>query len=235
MRPYVFLATSLFAALSFVNAAHGQTLANWTFESTSLTSSGTTEAAAGPFLAEGGLQAGTAEASGLHLSATTVYSAPAGNGSPKSFSSNGWALGDYYQFTLSTTSFDNIVVSFDQTSSATGPRDFKLSYSTDGTNFTDFITYSPLVNSSPNAWSASTPAPAAHFSFDLSSISAIDDASQVTFRLVMNSTTSENSGTVAASGTDRVDNFTVASIPEPSATLALLGGAGLLAIRRRRA
>jgi len=234
MKPPVFLAASLLT-LSLANFAHAQTtLAGWTFESATV--SGTASTSTGPFLAELGLQLNTAgtAASGFHTSAATVYSSPAGNGSAKSLSSNTWATGDYYQFTLSTTGFTDLAVSFDQTSSATGPKDFKLSYSTDGTNFTDFTSYSPIVNSAPNAWSASTPAPAAHFSFDFSAVDAIENVSQVTFRLVVTDTTAENGNPVATAGTDRVDNFTVSTVPEPSAALAMVFGFGVIAFRRRR-
>ena len=62
-----------------------------------------------------------------------VWSNPAGNGSAKSLSSNNWATGDYYQFTLtiSDSEFSGLGLSvyrFDQTGSNTGPKDFQLSY-----------------------------------------------------------------------------------------------------------
>ena len=79
---------------------------------------------------------------------------------------------------------------------------------------------------------------ASEYTFDLSTVTALDDQSSVFFRLVDTSTTSANAGTVAGGGTDRVDNFTVTAtaVPEPS-TIALLtlgGAAGLVALRRKR-
>jgi hypothetical protein len=223
------LVTSV-AALAFATAAKAQTtVVSWTFE-TSL------PATAGPFLAEGGLQANTAgtAASGFHAGAAT-YSNPAGNGSSHSFSANTWAIGDYYQFTLGTTGFADLSIGFDQTSSTTGPRDFKLSYSINGTSFTDVGTYTVQVNGAPNAaWNGTTSSSVYHESFDLSSIDAIENISQVTFRLIDNSAIAENGSAVATTGTDRVDNFTVTSVPEPGAFMALAGGIGVLAIRRRR-
>ena len=62
---------------------------------------------------------------------------PAGNGSAHSFSSNVWAVGDYYQFQVSTLGQSQIGLVFDQTSSSTGPGNFKVQYSTNGTTFTD--------------------------------------------------------------------------------------------------
>src|SRR5690242_3123267 len=89
------LALSLTCAGSVVRAA---TIATWTFETTA-------PATAGPFAPEVGAGAAT----GFHAGATT-YSSPAGNGSAKSFSSNTWAVGDYYQFQVSTLGQQDIAV-----------------------------------------------------------------------------------------------------------------------------
>jgi hypothetical protein len=177
------------------------------------------------------------ESEGSQASAQSDWTTPAGNGSANSLSVNTWAVGDYFQFQLSTIGFTGLGVSFDQASSSTGPRDFDFAYSTDGSVFTTFASYSVLQNGlAPNAsWNGTTPSTAYSFAFDLSGISAIDEQASVYFRLINSSTTSAGGGTVASTGTDRVDNFTVYSpVPEPS-TAALLG-LGLLAfgfIRRR--
>jgi len=194
-------------------------IADWTFE----TSAPTT---AGPFSPE----IGSGSASGSHAG-TTTYSSPAGNGSAHSFSSTAWAVGDYYQFQVSTHGNSGIALSWDQTSSNTGPRDYLLKYSTDGVNFTAFGSgYSVLANASPNTpWSSSgMPNTAYSFSQDLSSITALNNQDTVYFRLVDNSTTSANGGAVASAGTDRVDNFIVSAVPEPAhwglgAAVGLLG------------
>jgi hypothetical protein len=211
---------------SSMAVATSPTLDVWTFD-TSLPSS------SGPFAPE----LGAGSASGYHVNAST-YSSPAGNGSAHSFSSTNWSVGDYYQFQVSTIGFTGLNVSFDQTSSNTGPKDFELQYSTDGTSFTNIAAYSVLANGSPNtAWSSTGSQNAAfNLSYDLSSTSAILGQSAVYFRLIDLDTTSANGGTVASGGTDRVDNFTVAAIPEPS-TYALLVGVVTLAVvlRRRKA
>jgi PEP-CTERM motif len=201
-------------------------IADWTFE-TSL------PATSGPFSPE----VGSGSATAFHAGATT-YSHPAGNGSAASFSSSLWAVGDYYQVQVSTVGFQGIFLTYDQVSSGTGPGKFLLQYSTDGTTFTPVTgtDYTVLVNAAPNAWSSN---PANHvttttLSDDLSAITTLNNAATVYFRFSDDSTTSANGGTVATSGTGRIDNIIVA-VPEPS-TFALfgLGAASLFLFRRRK-
>ena len=194
-----------------------QTIAKWTFE-TSIPST------SGPYSPEIGL----GSASGVH-SGAAVYSSPAGDGSTHSFSVNTWAVADYWQFSSATTGYSGIELEWDQISSSTGPRDFDLSYSTDGTTYSPIQTYSVIVNSSPNAWSSSTYSGASHYAVDLSAYSALNNAATVYFRLTDDSTVSASGGTVAVAGTDRIDNFTIEVAPEPQA-FALIGGFALLAI-----
>jgi hypothetical protein len=223
-------------AISILGAAaiaRATTIATWTFESS-------VPATSGPLSPE----VGAGSATGSHAGAT-VYSAPAGNGSPHSFSSTLWAPGDDDQFQVSTTGLNDIVLDWDQTSSNTGPRDFQLEYSTDGSTFTPFgNVYSVLANAAPNPlWNATTPSSLYHFEVDLSSVAAIDNAANVYFRLADADSTSANGGTVGTAGTDRVDNFSVLgspTVPVPEPTSALLAGMaaiglGLLCVRRRSA
>ena len=120
-------------------------------------------------------------------------------------------MGDYYQFQVSTLGAPNVALSWDQTSSNTGPRDFLLEYSTNGTSFSTFGSqFSVLANNTPNpTWNPTTNLPIFNFTIDLSSITAINNQPIVYFRLVDNSTNSANGGTVATAGTARIDNFTV--------------------------
>lgn len=223
--------SATFSTLLFTQISQADTLAQWTFElnpPADLTDSASILGIAA--------DVGTGTASALHASAATDWTTPAGNGSANSLSANTWAVGDYFQFSLSSVGYSGISVSFDQTGSNTGPKDYYLAYSTDGSSFTLFGNYS-LVNGS---WTSGAPTllPTS-YSFDLSSITALNDAASIYFRLVNATTVSISGGTVATGGTDRVDNFTVmaAPVPEPSAA-ALLGGFGLLGIfmaaRRRK-
>jgi hypothetical protein len=207
---------------------HADTIADWTFETTQ-------PATSGPFSPE----VGTGAASGSHASGAAVYSTPAGNGSTHSFSSNNWAANDYYQFQVSTLNFDNITLSYDQNGSNTGPVNFELAYSTDGTNFTDFSTYKvPTNGTTALIWSAGTPVPASTLTFDLSSIDDLANDASVTFRIIDTSATAINGSAVGTAGTDRVDNVIVSgtaeAAPEPS-SWALTGLAvGTFAFLRRR-
>jgi hypothetical protein len=175
-------------------------IAKWTFE-TSL------PLTAGPHNPE----IGSGSATGLHASVSAVYSNPSGNGSSESYSSSHWAPGDYYQFQLSTSAYTDIKISFDQAGSSTGPRDFILEYSTDGLTFTLFgSTYTVQLNGSPNpTLNASLYQSIYTLAFDLSSETALDDDASVYFRLTNTSTVSIGGGVVAATGSNRVDNFTV--------------------------
>jgi hypothetical protein len=216
---------ALLGLLITASILHAQTIAKWTFE-TSI------PATAGPFAPE----VGSGSALGWHSSSAAVYSNPAGNGSVESFSANTWSVGDYWQFEVSTLGFNNVGLSWDQTSSGTGPRDFSLEYSLDlGSSWTPVLSYSVLANASPNpVWNSSTYSPIYTFSPTLGG--AVDNQASVWFRLADVSTVSANGSTVAAAGTDRVDNFTVGVIPEP-ASVSLMSSFGLLAwilIRRRK-
>jgi hypothetical protein len=200
-------------------------LGDWTFETSQ-------PATAGPFSPE----IGSGSASGFHVGAA-VYSSPVGNGSAHSFSSTVWAVGDYYQFEVSTLGYSDVTIAFDQASSNTGPGGYDLTYSTDGSSFTYFTSYTVLANASPNTpWTSATYNSAYTFNFSLTAVSALNNQSTVFLRLVDNSTVSASGGTVGTTGTDRVDNFVVSAtlIPEPTATaLAMLGGLTCWVVLRR--
>ncbi len=210
------LAAAALAAFSL--SAQAVTVVQWDFE------------AAAPPVASitwSGIAAslGSGFASGVHATSST-WSAPAGNGSSKSVSANNWSVGDYWQFSFSTTGYTGLAVAFDETGSNTGPRDFALAYSTNGVSYTNFAAYS-LINST---WSAGTAVGTTTFTYDLSAITALNNAAAVTLRLIDTSTTAINGTTVAATGTSRVDNFTVNMTPVPEAETAAMLLAGLTAL-----
>ena len=180
--------------------ASGDILTRWTFE----TSVPTT---AGPHQAEEGAVSGAAAlATGFHAG-TTAYSNPVGNGTLESFSSTNWQIGDYYQFQTSTLGVSNLGFVFDQASSSTGPRDFKVQYSTNGTTFTDLMGGSYMVPS--GSFSSTGYSSLFTQTFDLTGITDLNNQASVYFRLTNDSTTAINGGTVASTGTSRVDTVTI--------------------------
>jgi len=179
-------------------------LANWTFETSSPSNFG-------PYAPEVGTQTATAQVRCVHASSSTSYAANQGNGSAKSFWSNTWAVGDYYEFRISTLGLSGLQLSFDQTSSGGGPRDFKISYSTNGgASFSDLRTYAvPVSAGAAIVWYPSPVNPASSLSFDLSSFGALNNQSSLILRLVCTSSTSLSGGSLSGSGSSRVDNVLV--------------------------
>lgn len=217
MNKTMIAAAVLTASTLTMSASASVVLANWTFE----TSVPTT---AGPHEAEHGLFAASSFASASHASGAVTYSNPVGNGSSESFSSNNWAIGDYYQFTTSTTGYQSITVEWAQTRSGTGPEDFDLQWSTDGVNFTSILSYQVGTTS----WSSGTHQPGSVFG-PIALSSDLNDQGIIYIRMTA---TSAPSG---AGGTNRIDDIVISGsvIPTPG-VLALLGVAGLVGARRRR-
>ena len=235
MKNRVILA-SVVAFTLVAASVKAQTIAQWTFESQVTTNIVEGAGVSSPLLTP---ETGTGAANGVHATAAT-YSFPAGDVDPTlapsittsshSFSANGWSVGDYFQFSTSTLGSSGVQVGWDQTGSNTGPRDFQLSYSLDGGStftvpgstyslaFFSWIATATLGNNESQTFGG-----------------AIDNQASVIFRISDMSTTSINGGAIGVAGTDRVDNFTVFAVPEPS-TVALVGAGliGMLAMRRRR-
>ena len=203
------------------SAAKSQVLVDWTFE----TSAPTT---AGPFAPEiNNLGNSTTPAATIAKPTGTLgtISSPSGNGSAHSFSANGWTAGEYFQFSLNTTGVTGpLGISFDQAGSSTGPRDFAVQYSTDGGT-----TFTTLANSAYQLTTASFAAGTANaaftHSFDFTNVTDLTNVTSLVFRVTDQDTTSIGAGTVATTGTDRIDNFIVQTVPEPT---TVLGGALLV-------
>ncbi len=179
----------------------GQTqIAKWTFEVSAPTTGG-------PLSPEEGTGTATSNTGG-------TFSTPAGWGSARSWSSTHYNVGEYFQFVTSSTGLQGLSVSWQQTGSNTGPKNFDLAYSLNGTDFTQFGTY--LVTN--DGWNASETPVASSKYFDLSSVTTIDNAATVYFRLRVMDTVSIGDGTVALGGTGRIDNFTVMAASSASGT-----------------
>jgi hypothetical protein len=231
-----FLAVAAAIALGGISAtATASTiLAEWTFEGNAPPD--LSNSTIGPSVSPP--NTGTGTLNGVHASAATDWTTPAGNGSVDSYSVNTWAVGDYFQFSTSSVGSDRVKLSFDSTGSGTGPTDFKVQYSVDGSTFIDTgSTYKVLLNGGPApAWSSGgSRAPEYTSSFDFSSIPALGNDASIFFRLVNTTTVSIGGGVVATGGTSRIDNVQVLGVPEP-ASVALLALAGLacVGVARRR-
>jgi PEP-CTERM motif len=205
-------ACALVAAFSSPAWAVNDTGWLWTFENATTNNTAQTTPPLGPFANEVGFGG---SATGLHASAATVWSTPVGNGSAKSLSSNNFTAGDYYEFTLTDTlTLNNLGIQFDQVSSTTGPRDWILQYSLNGTTFNDFASYAVGPNATP-AWSSAgavAPVGLDTYDFNLTSVTGLNNsANPITFRMTVASpiVAAQMGSTPAAAGTDRVDNVRI--------------------------
>ena len=226
----IHLAVLSVASLAFgayATSANADVIAGWSFDNATIAVTG---ASITGIASDSG--AISATAGGTHAAATTVYSSPSGNGSLKAFSSNTWAIGDFYEFDVNGAAYSNYNVAFDATGSNTGPRDFLLEYSTNnGTSYTSAAAYS--VTFAAFTTSAASTISGISLSFPLTGVSGLTN-----IRLVDNSTLSVNGGTIGAAGTSRVDNVVIsgtpAAAPEPASVGVVAAGAAFLLGRRRQ-
>jgi hypothetical protein len=221
----------LLGVFTVLQLLRADTIAKWTFE----TSKPGAFKSAGNWFTNITAEVGVGTASALHGS-STIYSSTPGNGSFASFgATNGWSVGDFYQFVVNTVGFNNISISFDQTGTATGPSIFFLEYSNDGNTFTKFGSDYTLKLGN---WNSSTANITNSFNFDLSSISSIINQSTVYFRIVDDSTVAINGGVVSGYQDDRVDNVLISAqpVPEPASMALLVSGIAccVFIIRRKQ-
>lgn len=138
------------------------------------------------------------------------------------------------EFKVSTIGNANIVVSWDQDSSASSSRFLRFQYSTDGTSFTDFST--AFETGTADVWSQR--------SIDLSSITAANNNALFAFRLVSEfESTATGAGNVryapvgssySSAGIWSFDMVTITAVPEPAHLALGLFGIGLLAVSGAR-
>ncbi|BCN32265.1 CehA/McbA family metallohydrolase [Anaeromicropila herbilytica] len=129
---------------------------------------------------------------GYTISTNSVYKVNTGK---DTMSSSGWnVVGTYWQFDFTTTGYENLSISFMPRSSGTGPRDFKVQYSTDNTNWIDVAGATYQVTKDFTVTQ----------SFDLPS--SISNVPNVQIRLVTTSTNAVT-GTVASGGVSNIGNI----------------------------
>ena len=152
-------------------------------------------------------------------------------------SANEWDDGNgtkYWQVQTSTLGFENLLLSSAQRSSGTGPRDFTVEYSLNGTDWFDVpgsdIT---VANNFTSGVLDEVALPA-----------ACNNQPTLYLRWIMTSNTTVNDGTVGAAGTSRIDDMllTGEDIPTPVAfpiplwalLISVLLMTGAVAFRKRK-
>jgi 2',3'-cyclic-nucleotide 2'-phosphodiesterase (5'-nucleotidase family) len=135
---------------------------------------------------------------------------------------NCWAVGSYWQAQFSTLGYQNINLNFKARSSNTGPRDFKLQYSTDGKTFSDVSngSYSTSATLSDVCSTGSTTT-----GFTLSQ--AVYNAPTVYIRFVVASNIDVRAGTgtysaadaIQPGGNSNINNIVILGTPTPTGTI----------------
>lgn len=116
---------------------------------------------------------------------------------------------------VNLTGMEDVIVSYATQKTGTGFNSNQFSYSTDGVSYTSFGSAYDLTTSF------------ALKTFDLSSISALDNDSSVFFRVTF-------SGATSNAGNNRIDNIQVNATAVPETSAAVLGALGVLGLLRRR-
>jgi|GEM_PF-7062322 len=187
-------------------SSRGDLLVEWTFEPDPIPTAVPASATIGPFTTTIGVNSAGAQVTGVHASASTVWTTPVGNGTnpgdttSNSLSSTNWATNDYYQFKLSTVGYGDLQLSWDVASSSSGPTSFNLAYSVDGNTWTAYKDYT--IDTSVS-FSSTSIKPEATKTADFTGVNEVGNLSTLYFRLI------DTSPTGNAGGTSRVDNFTV--------------------------
>jgi hypothetical protein len=213
--------------LALATSTQAATIASWGFEVN------VPSPVTGPSITGLAPDIGSGSASGVHVSGLTSFTVPVGNGSAHSLSADNWAIGDYWQFHVSTLGFQNIQLRFDQAASGLGATNFNLLVSTNGINFSAVFSNLGVPQNSGGfgggggVWNSTTYLPAYTRNLDLSSITAFNNANDLYFRLASN---------IPGAQTSQIDNFVVTgvAVPEPASAALLVTAATVLVYRRRQ-
>jgi hypothetical protein len=214
-------------SLALASSTQAATIASWGFEVN------VPSPVTGPSITGLAPDVGSGSASGVHVSGLTSFTVPVGNGSAHSLSADNWAIGDYWQFHVSTIGFQNIQLRIDQAASGLGATNFNLLISTDGINFGTAFTFLGVPQNSGGfgggggVWNTTTYLPAYTRNLDLSPFTQLNNATDVYFRLASN---------IPGAQTSQIDNFVVTglAVPEPASAALLVTAATLLLLNRRR-
>lgn len=229
LKPLHTLLLTMTIALMLGSGAQAQTNID-SFNFNELTTTPATGGQVGPYTNTGDVKAGTLTTGGVTAPANvTAFAGTAVNARPNDQPGAALAIqngasgannGSYLQLMTSTVGFSNLAITYATQRTSTGFSTQTLSYSTDaGTSFTTFGSVTP-----PAAFAPQT--------FDLSSITALNNNANVVFRL-----TFTGGSTTATTGNNRIDNFQLSTTPAPPGLASLLIGvcvSGWKARRRKR-
>ncbi|WP_026475363.1 DUF5689 domain-containing protein [Alkaliflexus imshenetskii] len=117
-------------------------------------------------------------------------------------STNGWEQEiAYWIIEISTEGYNNINVNSIQNGSNTGPKDFSFEYSINGTEWTKVADIIVANNFTSGILNVTLP-------------ETCNNQSKLFLRWKKSSNTSINNGTVASTGTNRIDRITITSLPD---------------------
>lgn len=223
MKTFQRLTMIILSLISVTLTAQNDTLALWNFEDATKRALITDSLTfiTNPYTADEGISANVNVSPitliGARFPVATSNQWVAGSGGVGTFAPNSesWASGTntkYWMITISTVGYNNLKLSSKQRSSSTGPRDYKVQYSTDGLVWTDV----------PN----STIVCAANFTSgvlsDVDLPAACNQQSALRLRWIMTSEVSVGAGTVGSAGTNRIDDIVITGTQGVSVVSATL-------------
>ena len=139
---------------------------------------------------------------GASFTAFVVGSGGSGTNAPNS---NNWPSGDdyYWYISFSTNNYRDLTLSSKQRGSNTGPRDFKVQWSLDGSDWEDVAGSEIMVANNFTSGVIE----------DVSLPIEMENQDTVYLRWIKTSNTSVNGGTVGSAGTNRIDDIRVDGEP----------------------
>lgn len=184
------VAGNTFAVVSTTTASN---LVNWNFPS------GSQDA-----IADGGISANTALTITTNATSPIYTAAGASGAGDGAMSATGWDNGSGTKYFLisniTTTGYSSLNLISKQTSSGTGPKDWKVQYNI-GSGWVDV----PLGTSTISGSASNFPStPALNVSLP---VACENQAANLSIRWIMTSNTSQANGTVASGGTSRIDSI----------------------------
>ncbi|MEB1805896.1 MAG: thermonuclease family protein [Bacillaceae bacterium] len=156
-------------------------------------------------IADGGTVANVNRSITRESAINPTYPAGTGGSGTFAYNTNSWNDGageKFYKINFETIGFKNIKLSSKQNGSNTGPRDFKLQYSLDGSDWKDLGKEIVVANN----WNAGVVD-------NLTLPTEVENKENVYIRWLMTSNTSINGGTVASGGTNRIDDIVISGNP----------------------